>query len=220
RPWRSDRSTRIASSSPRMRRARSSTTRPNSVGVAPRRPRTRTGTPSSRSSWRICSDTLDCTVWSTSAAAENEPASVIASRASRCRISKMIRPFRKNYRTSRLHTSRISSFFDWLGVIGFGQRRTGRGSGPPHLPPTLPPPFESGTNTAGDDHDHVGDRTGVGRYDLDGGRGLLRPHRSLLRSAGRAARGEGGPGGQGPLDLPHLPGDDRLSQVVPGQPRV
>ena len=63
-----------------MRRARSSTTRPNSVGVAPRRPRTRTGTPSSRSSWRICSETLDWTVCSTSAAAENEPASVMASK--------------------------------------------------------------------------------------------------------------------------------------------
>ena len=53
-------------------RARSS---PNSVGTAPRRPRLKRLTPSSSSSWRIWSETFDCTVCRWSAAPVNDPAS-------------------------------------------------------------------------------------------------------------------------------------------------
>ena len=87
RPCSIDRSVRSASSSLRIARARSSTFTPNSVGTAPRRSRTSSCTPSSASSWRTCSDTLDCTVWRRSAAAVKDPSSATASRASSWRMS-------------------------------------------------------------------------------------------------------------------------------------
>ena len=70
-------------------RARAS---PNSVGSAPLRLRTSSGTPSSASSWRTWSDTFDCTVASASAAAVNDPSSSIASSVSRCRSSMVTLP--------------------------------------------------------------------------------------------------------------------------------
>ena len=82
-----DRSACMASSSRRIRRARSRTAAPHSVGIAPRRPRTSRSAPSSSSSWRTCSDTFDWTVDSTSAAAVKDPCSAMASKVSRCRSS-------------------------------------------------------------------------------------------------------------------------------------
>ena len=86
-PWSMDRSTRSASSSRRTRRARSMTRSPHSVGMAPRRVRVSSSAPSSASSWRTCSETLDCTVASESAAAVKEPCSAMARRVSRWRSS-------------------------------------------------------------------------------------------------------------------------------------
>ena len=92
RPWSIERSARIASSSRRMRRARSSTTSPHSVGSAPApaadeqlRPELapRAGGPARRRSTARSR--------SASAAAVNDPSSAIASRASRWRSS-MARP--------------------------------------------------------------------------------------------------------------------------------
>ena len=65
----------------------SSTTCPDSVGVAPERPRASSVTPSSASSWRTCSETFDWTVRRMSAAAVNVPSSSIAISVSRCRSS-------------------------------------------------------------------------------------------------------------------------------------
>ena len=73
RPCSIDRSLCSASISLRIARARSITRTPNSVGTVPRRPRTSSCTPSSASSWRTCSETFDCTVWSWSAAAVKLP---------------------------------------------------------------------------------------------------------------------------------------------------
>ena len=56
-------------------------------GVAPIGPGRAGCTPSSASSWRICSETFDCTVRSMSAAAVNVPSSSIAISVSRCRRS-------------------------------------------------------------------------------------------------------------------------------------
>ena len=81
------RSSRIGSSSRRMRRARSRPTSPTRSGRRPCAPGPAASTPSSASSWRTCSETFDCTVARTSAAAVNEPSSAIAIRVSRCRSS-------------------------------------------------------------------------------------------------------------------------------------
>ncbi len=124
----------------------SSTTWPDSVGVAPERPRASSVTPSSASSWRTCSETFDCTVRSMSAAAVNVPSSSIAISVSRWRSSMAASSSSAASAADTLRANRICAIEPIIPTCWTDQRRVlpwcaGRiGEPVPPPAPRSPPP--------------------------------------------------------------------------------